>query len=203
MFLGLAIHDTSQVIGSALTYDQVYNDEVVLKTATITKLTRNVLLAGVIPALAYSHASINREETPKFSFQLVSKSIYQALCLVSLVCLAFVAQVITAFFPMVVHLEFLMLLTGGRLLRLQEICWWALFTRNSYGGVGLNTSMSVLKEGNLGLKPFIVGSVGCAIVGLTAFDFSWNLYFYGLGLGCQKLWEGHRPDTLRELFFSF
>ena len=50
------------------------NDEVVLKTATITKLTRNVLLAGVIPALAYSHASIRKsKETPKFSFQLVQK----------------------------------------------------------------------------------------------------------------------------------
>jgi len=31
-FLGLAIHDTSQVMGAALTYDSVYVDEVVLKT---------------------------------------------------------------------------------------------------------------------------------------------------------------------------
>jgi uncharacterized integral membrane protein (TIGR00698 family) len=50
-FLGLAIHDTSQVMGAALTYNEVFHDEVALKTAAVTKLTRNLFLAGVIPAL--------------------------------------------------------------------------------------------------------------------------------------------------------
>ena len=42
-------------MGAALTYKEVYGDEVVLKVAAITKLTRNVFLAGVIPAIAWSH----------------------------------------------------------------------------------------------------------------------------------------------------
>ena len=50
-FLGLAIHDTSQVMGAALTYNEVFHDEIVLKTAAVTKLTRNLFLAGVIPGL--------------------------------------------------------------------------------------------------------------------------------------------------------
>merc|ERR1711907_344849 len=44
LFLGLAIHDTSQVIGSALTYKMVYDDELALQVAAITKLSRNLCL---------------------------------------------------------------------------------------------------------------------------------------------------------------
>ena len=33
LFLGTAVHDTSQVVGSALTYKQVYGDDVVLRVA--------------------------------------------------------------------------------------------------------------------------------------------------------------------------
>jgi uncharacterized membrane protein YadS len=51
LFLGTAVHDTSQVMGAALTYKQVYGDDVVLRVATVTKLTRNLFLAVVIPLL--------------------------------------------------------------------------------------------------------------------------------------------------------
>ncbi len=52
-FIGVAIHDTSQVMGAALTYDQLFGDEVVLKVAAITKLSRNTLLAAVVPYLSW------------------------------------------------------------------------------------------------------------------------------------------------------
>ena len=55
LFLGTAVHDTSQVIGAALTYKQVYGDDVVLRVATVTKLTRNIFLAAVIPLLTWLH----------------------------------------------------------------------------------------------------------------------------------------------------
>lgn len=55
MVLGVAIHDTSQVLGGALTYKEIYSDELAFQVAAITKLTRNVFLAGVIPALTYLH----------------------------------------------------------------------------------------------------------------------------------------------------
>src|SRR5688500_13650404 len=55
LFLGTAIHDTSQVVGAALTYRQMYDDDVVLRVATVTKLTRNLFLAAVIPLLAWMH----------------------------------------------------------------------------------------------------------------------------------------------------
>ncbi|KAK3285468.1 hypothetical protein CYMTET_6931 [Cymbomonas tetramitiformis] len=52
LFLGTGIHDTAQVIGAALTYREIYGDELVLKVATVTKLTRNLFLAVVMPILA-------------------------------------------------------------------------------------------------------------------------------------------------------
>ena len=42
---------------SALTYKQVYGDDVVLRVATVTKLTRNLFLAVVIPILGHSTRS--------------------------------------------------------------------------------------------------------------------------------------------------
>lgn len=56
LFLGTSIHDTSQVMGAALSYKQIFHDEVAFKVATITKLTRNMCLVGVVPLLAYLHA---------------------------------------------------------------------------------------------------------------------------------------------------
>ena len=64
-FLGLAIHDTSQVMGAALTYNEVFHDEIVLKTAAVTKLTRNLFLAGVIPALVVLNKKWEKEDAAK------------------------------------------------------------------------------------------------------------------------------------------
>jgi uncharacterized integral membrane protein (TIGR00698 family) len=51
LFLGTAIHDTSQVAGAALAYAQQFGAPVTLETATVTKLIRNLSMALVIPLL--------------------------------------------------------------------------------------------------------------------------------------------------------
>ena len=56
LFLGTAIHDTSQVVGAALAYREVFQDEAAFKAATATKLTRNLFLAVVVPLLAYRYS---------------------------------------------------------------------------------------------------------------------------------------------------
>eukprot|EP00697_Spironema_sp_BW2_P017069 gnl/Spiro4/8612_TR4512_c0_g1_i1.p1 gnl/Spiro4/8612_TR4512_c0_g1~~gnl/Spiro4/8612_TR4512_c0_g1_i1.p1 ORF type:complete len:350 (+),score=59.58 gnl/Spiro4/8612_TR4512_c0_g1_i1:531-1580(+) len=53
MFLGVAIHDTSQVMGAAVAYSQLYGDDTVIATAALTKMTRNVFLAVALPLLAF------------------------------------------------------------------------------------------------------------------------------------------------------
>ncbi len=39
-----------------MTYREVYGDEEALKVAAVTKLTRNLFLAAVIPGMSYQHA---------------------------------------------------------------------------------------------------------------------------------------------------
>ena len=56
MFLGTGIHDTSQVIGAALAYRDLFGDELAFEAATVTKLTRNMFLVVVVPLLAFVHA---------------------------------------------------------------------------------------------------------------------------------------------------
>lgn len=62
LFLGTAVHDTAQVMGAALAYRELFNDEVAFQVATVTKLTRNVFLVAVVPYLAMRHA--HRQEDP-------------------------------------------------------------------------------------------------------------------------------------------
>ena len=56
IFLGTAIHDTSQVVGAGLVYAQQYHDPQALAAATVAKLLRNLSLAAVVPALAWREA---------------------------------------------------------------------------------------------------------------------------------------------------
>ncbi len=53
LFLGTAIHDTAQVTGAALIYDQMYDTAKVVDVATVTKLTRNLFIIVIIPFLSY------------------------------------------------------------------------------------------------------------------------------------------------------
>ena len=51
IFLGVGIHDTSQVLAAAMVHNDLYQNNKVLEIATITKLLRNLFLAILIPSL--------------------------------------------------------------------------------------------------------------------------------------------------------
>ena len=61
-FLGTAIHDTSQVMGAALSYQEMFNQPLVAQIATITKLTRNSMLVVVVPVLGLLHRRMTARE---------------------------------------------------------------------------------------------------------------------------------------------
>uniref|UniRef100_A0A7S3LKK9 Uncharacterized protein n=1 Tax=Aplanochytrium stocchinoi TaxID=215587 RepID=A0A7S3LKK9_9STRA len=171
MFLGLAIHDTSQVIGSALTYATVYGDEEVLKVAAITKLSRNLFLAGVIPGLAYMTAK--REGAVKASSSLLPSA-------------AEIKKYIPGFVIGFVGMSALRtagdisLENYGSALGLMDGDQWKWATSvvgseigshyllgTAMAAVGLGTSASALK--GVGYKPFVVGLAGAGVVGVTGF----------------------------------
>ncbi len=52
LWLGTSIQDTSQVVGAALIYSQVWNSPVALDIASLTKVIRNVFMVIIIPIVA-------------------------------------------------------------------------------------------------------------------------------------------------------
>src|SRR5437763_890398 len=52
VFLGTAIHDTAQVAGAGLIYQQQFAAPEALTAAAVTKLVRNTCMAAVIPLMA-------------------------------------------------------------------------------------------------------------------------------------------------------
>jgi uncharacterized integral membrane protein (TIGR00698 family) len=67
IFLGTAIHDTSQVVGAALMYSQQTHQPEALAAASVAKLLRNLSIAVLIPVAAWltqRHDARTPAETP-------------------------------------------------------------------------------------------------------------------------------------------
>ena len=64
LFLGSAIHDTSQVAGAGLMYKQQYADDGALRVAMAVKLMRNVCMVVLIPVMALMYHRSTRGMGP-------------------------------------------------------------------------------------------------------------------------------------------
>jgi uncharacterized integral membrane protein (TIGR00698 family) len=162
LFLGTAVHDTSQVMGAALTYKQVYGDDVVLRVATVTKLTRNIFLAVVIPLLTWMHMRSNG--------RIGSGGIGGLTTLVPGFVAGFLAMAIVR------SVGDATLASSGAAFGVLSAESWASITKDlgdfwasqvllgtAMAAVGLNTNFVVFK--GVGLKPFAVGMAGALVVG--------------------------------------
>ena len=167
LFLGTAVHDTSQVVGAALTYRQIYADDVVLRVATVTKLTRNLFLAAVIPVLTWQHRRHAAGADAK------AKAATNWRSLIPTFVLGFVAMA-------AVRLMGDAMLGGGAALGVWDKAGWSAVTSfvgdtigarwllgTAMAAVGLNTSFAVFR--GVGLKPFLVGLAGAVAVGVVGF----------------------------------
>ncbi|MCK6519362.1 putative sulfate exporter family transporter [Myxococcota bacterium] len=176
LFLGAAIHDTSQVMGAAIAYREVYGDERVLQIATVIKLTRNALLVLVVPGLTWLYQR-GRAQAPGVR-----------------------SPGLGALFPTFI-LGFLLLSAartvgdwglseGGLAFGLWGAEGWRSLTKGlgeqaatlalstALAGVGLSTRLSTLY--GLGLRPLAVGFGAALTVGLGALALA---AMVGAGLG--------------------
>ena len=66
LFLGSSVHDTSQVAGAGMVYQDYYHAPEALNVATVTKLERNLSMLIVIPLMAilYHRRSSEGAEPP-------------------------------------------------------------------------------------------------------------------------------------------
>jgi len=68
LFLGTSVHETAQVAGAGLVYQQYYNDPQALDVATVTKLVRNLGMLVIIPLMSiiYHRRSAEAGKAPKW-----------------------------------------------------------------------------------------------------------------------------------------
>mmetsp|Transcript_29982 Transcript_29982/g.56046 ORF Transcript_29982/g.56046 Transcript_29982/m.56046 type:complete len:454 (-) Transcript_29982:263-1624(-) len=198
IFLGLSIHDTSQVMAAALTYKQVFADEIALKTAAVTKLTRNVLLATVLPALAWHTASSGegkegsaREKKKTLTWSTLKKCLpLFVLGFIGTACLRSIGDA--------------MLDNDQKAYGYFEAEEWKTVTNTigsqiggryllgtAMAGVGLSMSVANLKEGGLGMRPFLVGSSGALVVGSAGIASVMMLTQLGLIPAASRKSENH------------
>lgn len=167
LFLGTAVHDTSQVIGAALTYKEMFHDDIAFKAATVTKLTRNLFLAAIVPGLAIYYAKRQIQEAGASAKKVEIGKLFP-LFVIGFVCAAVLRSVGDA------------TLQSGLAFGLYDASTWKSLT-NQIGGVwgskyllgtalaavGLGTSLSVFK--GVGFKPLILSFVAALVVGVVGF----------------------------------
>lgn len=160
LFLGTAIHDTAQVAGAGLMYQQQYGAPEALNAATVIKLVRNLCMAGVIPLMAVLYhrrtQSQLRSTRPKW---------HQAI---PLFVLGFLALAAVRSLGDLGNRPFGVLTSSAWSRFLADanvVATWCLTI--AMAGVGLGTGLAKLK--GLGWKPFCVGLTAALLVGGASF----------------------------------
>ena len=174
LFLGTAVHDTSQVLGSAMTYRQVFDAEEVLKVAAVTKLTRNLFLAGVVPGAAWQYREGASEDysapvspLPATEFGLATFQKFVPGFVVAFVGAAALRSAGD------LALQGGSTIAGVDAASFEAAANWIASTGSTVGlgmamsAVGLRTSATALR--GVGPRPFLVGGSGALVVGGTGF----------------------------------
>lgn len=177
IFLGLSVHDTSQVMASGMSYHTLYDDETALKTTILTKLIRNLNLGLIIPYFAVKYATINNElnsnndtknnenkfslslvkkHTPAFVYGFVGASIFRSIGDYTLAT-SINDNVAFGIIPEEQWKNVIKLI--GSEIGSHYLIGTAL------AAIGLSTNFSSLK--GVGIKPFILGGTGALVVGGT------------------------------------
>ncbi|MCT8138566.1 putative sulfate exporter family transporter [Anaerobacillus sp. CMMVII] len=162
LFLGTAIHETAQVAGAALIYDQMFQSSDVVEVATIAKLTRNTLLIAVVPIMSYYYLKHSNGDSTKGQ---VVKKWYQ---LIPLFVIGF--QLMAGFRTIgETGIEENQMAFGILNPDQWQTFWRSLNTLGSeyllgiaMAAVGLSTNLRMFK--NLGAKPFFIGMVASVTV---------------------------------------
>jgi len=156
IFLGTAIHDTSQVAGAGLMYQQQYAAPDAMKAALVVKLVRNLCMSVLIPLMAVLYRRGERADKAK-----VRQKWHQVvpLFVVGFVAMACVRSLVDAKVGPFQHVH----AEGWKHLldQAQTTATWFLAT--AMAAVGLGTGLAKLR--GLGYKPLSVGFAAAVLVG--------------------------------------
>ena len=154
LFLGTAIHETSQVAAAGLIYDQQFNSPETLNIATVTKLIRNTFLVIMIPLFAFLY---NRGKTKNKNYSLLDIFPYFVLGFIGLIIFRNIGDQIflTENAQQLWQSSISSIKDGAKI-----------FLSMAMAAVGLSTNLKDLRS--MGYKPFIVGFIAMITVGLVS-----------------------------------
>jgi len=155
LFLGTAIHETSQVAAAGLIYDQQFNSPETLNIATVTKLIRNTFLVIMIPLFGFLY---NRGKVKDKNYSILSIFPYFVLGFIGMIIIRNIGDQI-----------FLVDTNNYEIWKnfINYIKILAtLFLTMSMAAVGISINLSELKS--MGYKPFVVGFIAAVTVGIVS-----------------------------------
>lgn len=168
LFLGTSIHETAQVTGAGLIYDQAFNSGAkpsAADVAVVTKLVRNIFMAMVIPLMAvvYARRMAGQGKAGGKAVRVWSLFPYFILGFVGMAAIRSLGDA---------GLE-----QGAPALAVWDAAAWKALTSTialwagyvlaaAMAGVGLGTGLDSLK--GLGIKPFYVGLLSASAVGVAS-----------------------------------
>jgi len=151
LFLGTAIHETSQVAAAGLIYDQQFNSPETLNVATVTKLIRNTFLIVMIPlfALLYYRG-------------LVKEKNYSILKIFPYFVLGFIGMIVLR------NAGDEVFSTNNNWIEMINLVKTSskIFLTMAMAAIGLSTNLKDMR--NMGYKPFVVGFVAMLTVGVIS-----------------------------------
>ena len=162
IFMGTAVHETAQVAGAGLMYDQLWTKQAIgsptgADVAIVTKLVRNALMAVVIPLMVYVHTKSQlRKEARRIN----------PLKLFPLFILGFITLAIVRSLGdhLIVRRGLLWDANSWDYFWHAVKQWSGNFLAVAMAGVGLGTGFKKLSE--LGLRPFFVGLLAAVFIGV-------------------------------------
>jgi uncharacterized integral membrane protein (TIGR00698 family) len=171
IFLGTAIHDTSQVIGAALMYSQQAQAPAALAAASVAKLLRNLSIAVLVPLAAWL-ARRHEARTAGEGHAKAHQGLAPHAQLVPMFVLAFLA--------------FIVVRTVGDSLLQQGALWHAvvntgytgsdLFLTCGMTAVGLSVSFADMWR--IGWRPLAAGLVVASLVGVCSLTLTLTLLHF-------------------------
>mgnify|MGYP006138034993 CR=1 FL=1 len=156
LFLGTAIHETSQVAAAGLIYDQQFNSPETLNVATVTKLIRNTFLVIMIPLFAFLY---NRGEIKKNDYSILSIFPYFVLGFIGMIILRNLGDQI-----FIINENNNYEIWQNFIIIIKDLA--TVFLTMAMAAVGISINLSELKS--MGYKPFIVGFISAITVGLVS-----------------------------------
>ena len=154
LFLGTAIHETSQVAAAGLIYDQQFNSPETLNIATVTKLIRNTFLVIMIPLFAFLY---NRGKTKAKNYSLIDIFPYFVLGFIGMIIFRNIGD-------QVFLTDSAQHFWQSSISNIKDSA--KIFLSMAMAAVGLSTNLKDLRQ--MGYKPFIVGFIAMITVGLVS-----------------------------------